>query len=139
VGDRFVIPAVIAFGLALVIIAVLEYLRLIELGAAVLGKQWRAERATQPFFFRRPFLGRRSSFSVKGVSKSAVPGPDDRSPRTSPRSSHVSSLLLFPLLAIDPSPDYEAVVGGVEIVVFTALLTVAMFMVVGFIRKHLGE
>lgn len=43
------------------------------------------------------------------------------------------------LVAIDPSPDYGAFVTGLEIVTFTALLTVSFFMVVGFIRRKLGE
>jgi hypothetical protein len=41
--------------------------------------------------------------------------------------------------AIDPSPDYGSYVTGIELVVFTALITVSFFLVTGFIRRKLGE
>ncbi len=41
--------------------------------------------------------------------------------------------------AIDPNPDYGAFRTGLEVVTFTALITVSVFMVVGFIRRKLGE
>ncbi len=88
-------------------------------------------------FVTRPLLGRVSSW-LSRLSALAEHGPDSLLSRITRRLSSPTCLLFF-FAAIDPNPDYGSFVTGLEVITFTALVTVSVFMVIGFIRRKLGE
>lgn len=97
-----------------------------------------AGRRSAQWSFRRPLLGRWSSW-LSRISALAEHGPDAVLPRKSPPHSRPTRLpflpAALPLGAIDPSPNFGAFASGVELMVFTALFTISVLLVLNWIIK----